>query len=70
MGNMFAQSTETSQNSSQAGLAGYANMMPMPNSNFMELPALGDVINEQDHIDSMPNGDIFFTQDGDYHVRQ
>ena len=70
---MYAPSNMSSQLSPSAanGAVGYTNMPTLSNGNFLNQFNLGpgqtpDVISEEDHSDTMPNGDVFFTQDGDY----
>src|ERR1700742_1895274 len=71
---MYSPSVDSSRNNSMGGNMGYSNLPSMSNANFLNAFNFnsghsGDVINEQDHIDSLPGSDIFLTtQDDDYLV--
>ncbi|EXJ61011.1 hypothetical protein A1O7_05164 [Cladophialophora yegresii CBS 114405] len=69
---LYAASTDSSRNNSLGGAMGYSNLPSMSNANFLNTFSFndghsGDVINEEDHVNSMPGDDIFLTtQDSDF----
>ncbi|OCT45594.1 hypothetical protein CLCR_01515 [Cladophialophora carrionii] len=71
---MYSTSNDSSRNNSLGGAMGYTNLPSMSNGNFLNSFSFnnghtGDVINEQDHVNSMPGDDVFLTtQDSDFLV--
>ncbi|ETI24134.1 hypothetical protein G647_03503 [Cladophialophora carrionii CBS 160.54] len=71
---MYSTSNDSSRNNSLGGAMGYSNLPSMSNGNFLNSFSFdnghtGDVINEQDHVNSMPGDDVFLTtQDSDFLV--
>jgi hypothetical protein len=69
---MYSASNDSSRNNSLGGAMGYSNLPSMSNTNFLNafsfnngLP--GDVINEQDHVNTTPGEDVFLTtQESDF----
>ncbi|KIW68073.1 hypothetical protein PV04_04042 [Phialophora macrospora] len=69
---MYSASNDSSRNNSLGGAMGYSNLPSMSNGNFLNAFSFnnghsGDVINEQDHVNSTPGEDVFLTaQDSDF----
>ncbi len=70
---LYSPTPDSSANNSINNGPGYANLPTMNNDPFLDSfnygnSGSGDMIDGQDPSNSMPDSEVFFTQDGDYLV--